>query len=636
MTDTSRNGAGVASFNSTISSPDRSYASRGAQLTPEIQQMYSIFLWDLNRNEIVADGSLDPSSTRGNAEYFFNVPPKQIDFQEPFSTHVIATQNGGKHIESHGSIFKEIRLTGTTGLRPKKKAPSVVPLLSTDAFNTLLDANFTEVRKIPEEEVTGFDDIHFLRNIFRRYSDFKATGRQVIMVWRNVKDDDYWVVEPKDFKLAQQARSPLTYEYNIQLQGLTKFDKMLTSIARIEDPYERIRNAQRFYSRMQEYQQSLLETFLFISTQISRIKAAGYTVTSLLVGPLTNVIKGLGAITSASVDTAIGLRRAAAEARDNFDEAIEQLKDSFEPLDDAGNIIRRDPVIRRLRRATITFAKILTEKTLLDSVANSAISRQVNTAAAYNNAGNLLQAPSSPARFGRGPTTAGATTTVAEAIVGRGETIRDLALRLLGDGRRWYELAIINDLRAPYTSDTASTDPGVLAAGDRILYPSAGGLDSLAINPVTVNDASSELYGAEMLGSTAANAYGRDIKLTSLTDERGENVTDIEVSQTGDLETIYGIPNVDQAIRLKFITEAKQLPAHPRYGARFAIGSKASVNSFNTFRINTLATLQSDDRIDTIDKLQFKTVGDVLYVDAQVTLKATRDYLSTNFALRRL
>jgi hypothetical protein len=185
----------------------------GAQITPTIQSLYSVFLWDLQRGSILVHTGLDPASRTQLAEFFFQTPPKVMDMTEPFATRIIATQNGGKYLESHGSIFKEIRISGTTGLRPRKKAPETIPLLPSGSFEGLVQNFQNEIRKIPRDEATGFDDIHFLRNIFRRYSDSKGRNERVIMVWRNIKDDDYWVVEPRSFKLIQNSQSPTSLTF---------------------------------------------------------------------------------------------------------------------------------------------------------------------------------------------------------------------------------------------------------------------------------------------------------------------------------------------------------------------------------------------------------------------------------------
>jgi hypothetical protein len=129
-------------------------------------------------------------------------------------------------------------------------------------------------------------------------------------------------------------------------------------------------------------------------------------------------------------------------------------------------------------------------------------------------------------------------------------------------------------------------------------------------------------------------AYGRDLRLVSNI-IGGEELTDLSLGQDGDLAAIQGIPNVEQAISLKFLTERNELPAHPAYGAKAHIGRKNTQSSINELRINTVNTLLSDTRILDVPRLQFLAVGDTLAADIKVELLDARDILSTSLALRR-
>jgi hypothetical protein len=114
-----------------------------------------------------------------------------------------------------------------------------------------------------------------------------------------------------------------------------------------------------------------------------------------------------------------------------------------------------------------------------------------------------------------------------------------------------------------------------------------------------------------------------------------DELTDLVLNQGGDLAAIQGTDNVQQAIRIKFMTERKELPAHPKFGAKYAIGRKATPSSFNELRINTLNTLASDTRIAQVRNLQFLSAGDKLAAKVDLVLINARGILSTSLALRR-
>lgn len=619
---------------STISSPDRTAVRQGASLTPIIQEFYSIFLWDLQSSEILTDARLDPAQARTNAEYYFSVPPRAITMSEPFTTRVTATQNGGKFIESHGSIFKDIQIQGTTGLRPNKDtAPRSVALLNEETSNlqsTMLST-----------EVTGFDDIHFLRNIFRKYSDLRAIGSKVIMVWRNIKDDDYWIVEPKDFRLSLSSNSPLTYEYQIVFQGLNRFEPSLiptngasssSTGPSATDPLAAQWGDRQLSSRMEDYRNTLSRAYVVVSTNSSRIVGAGFPSIELLANPIVGALRSITNFVSGVQSTALTLVRSATEGLINTGLAIETLLDTLEPMNIVGPV--RSTLIRSLRRLRATFVRILAEPRFNDSLANDERQRRRRTIQRYRTPALSSRGGSQSPRTNGSPSFVGnapAAESVSESRVGSGEGIRDLARRLLGDARRWHELVNLNGLRPPYTSDSPTRGSNVLGPGDFVVYPDSEGVDPLFLNLNRVSDQETE-GDAGVVSLT----YGRDLRLRTVTDVVGAEQTDLSVNSNGDLSSIVGTPNVSQAVKIKFATEAGSLPAHPYFGARYPIGKKASLGSFNTFRVHTLATLASDSRVSQINRLEFQAVGDILTVNAEVVLQNTRDYLSLNFDLSRV
>jgi hypothetical protein len=608
-----------------VTDEQRAQAVQGAQLTELVQNLYSICLYDTVADATLASPGLDPAARTDNAEYFFRVPPKLHEFQEPFATTIQGTQDGGKYVESYGSIIKSLRLQGTTGLRPNKSSSFVVPVLgvSEAQLGTLIGNGLNDsVRTIPADEKTGYDDIIFLRNIFRRYSDLKssdALAGRVVMLWRNLKDADYWVVEPEDFRLTQNSSSPLTYEYSISLKTLARFD---FSYSIPEDPLEQARARQRVLARLQEYGQNLLNIFMTVSNQINRLQGFASFLSNTVLAPILNVVNGLTAVKTSAFGVVRGLRTQAIVLQENLDSAIAQLvaADTFEV---------QDSVIRSFRRCQIICARILSEP-----VASESTTADVNLligryAAAYDTPGTLTtprRAPdSSPSYIGYEtlPSTLGSDT------VGPGESIRDVAARLLGDPSRWRILVTLNRLRAPFIAATGSA--GVLAPGDRILFPRAGSAGAGSATVGTQNPTNNQYIGPD---DPIVQAYGRDLMLRS-TFIGGAELTDLSLNQGGDIASIQGIPNVEQALKLKFMTERGELAAHPKYGAKYPVGKKATPSSFNELRINTLNTLTSDNRIENVKDLRFIAVGDKLAAKVDIELVNARSILPVTLALRR-
>jgi len=607
-----------------VTDEQRAQAVQGAQLTELVQSLYSLLLYDTVADATLISPGLDPANRTNAAEYFFRVPPKLHEFSEPFATTIQGTQDGGKYVESYGSIIKSIRLSGTTGLRPNKSSSPVIPLLGVteQQLSTLIGNGLNNsVRRIPVDEKTGYDDILFLRNLFRRYSDLKSSddlSGRVVMLWRNIKDGDYWVVEPEDFRLVQNSSSPLTYEYNISLKTLARFD---FAYAIPPDPLESARSTQRLLARLQEYGQNILNIFLTISTQINRAQGFATFVSNTVLAPMLNVVNGLNAVKTSAFGVVRGLRTQVLTLRDNVDSAIEQLiqSETFEI---------QDPVIRSLRRTKIICARILSEPVAAESSISDANLLINRYAAAYETPGTLTTPRRTPEASSTYIGNEAITSSVGSAVVGPGEDIRDLAARLLGDPSRWRILVVLNRLRSPFISATGG--PGILAPGDTILFPiSATGSESSAVG--TQNPTDDQYQGPD---DPVVRAYGRDLMLQSKF-IGGTELTDIVLSQGGDLATIQGVKNVEQAIKLKFMTERGELAAHPKYGSKYPVGKKATPSSFNELRINTLSTLTSDNRVENVRDLRFIAVGDKLAAKVEIELANSRDILSTSLALRR-
>lgn len=591
----------------------RKHTLASTQYFASLQKLFSISIIDVTTRQVISADGLDPSKTRSKAEYNFSVAPRSLEIGEPFSTHVVPTQNNGMFVESHGSIFKQIKLSGTTGIRPNKSTslPDQIPLLSgsVDYFVQTFSQSPISAPRLPESEVTGHDDIIFLRNIFRHFSDeIKRSQRRIAMVFYNVRDDDYWVVEPEDFRLTRSADKPLMYEYNISLKGIAKFTPVANTL--VSDPMQRLRDARRFGSRIQAYAQALSSSFFIIATQITRATALGFTAVNTTLGSISRLVQGLQAIKD-NAKAASNVRTIAAQLK-------QEVKDGWDKL--TGKTDPQDDLIRCLRRLHILCCNVLVEQVVRDSVA----SRYNDTSSRINNAYK-----------GKDPTqpTVG---TVAQGTIRAGETIRDVARRLTGRSDDWKVLVQINNLKPPYVTSAVDAPLGVLKVGDTILYPSKTARDLDAGNiPSASNASNAEAENQGALGSPVVLAYGRDLRL--LDSPRGTDflLTDIAINQRGDLSTIVGLDNVEQAVKVKFATEQGELPKHPTFGTAFPIGSKATVDSFNTFRLGALATFASDSRVKKVKKLKFVAHGDVLSVSAVLELTDSKNFLSTDFALRR-
>lgn len=592
-----------------IPEEDRTTLGLGfAQANATLESLFSVLLYDIEQNGTLDVPALDPAGRTTAAEYFFRTPPKVSEIHEPFSTQITPTQGGGRFIESNGSLIKEIRIQGTTGFRPSATArarPATAPGQT--------PANISEI--------TGHDDLIFLKNIFRAYSDIKrdlVLSSKTVMLWRSVRDGEYWVVEPSDFRTSQNSQSPLTFDYDFNLKTISKLS---LAYALNVDPLIVAHAPRGFQNRLNNFCRDITNVFAKLTGYVNQLRKYGVDAVNTVIRPLTSLLNGLSSLRNA------GQRLVNFVAADVVNVAI-NLFDAYVRVFTVSSA--QDPqniLANTLKRASQLAANIANEPVFRKSVTSYLQNRVNRYADAYNTSGSPLfpiQGPrvgSSQSFIGNQPRSS----SVRQDYVRVGEDLRACAARLMGSRARWHTLAAINDLRPPYVS--AVGGPNLLKPGDVILYPGTTSGQTQANN--TNQSTASQEGSSSNINGPVVDAYGRDIRLSSSTTGTSDEVTDFAISQGGDIDTITGIPNVDQAIHIKFATEQGELTVHPKFGALFPIGSKMVPSSFNTFRINTEATLKSDPRIASIDKISFQAQGDVLSLQAKLRLTNGADQLVT-------
>lgn len=123
----------------------------------------------------------------------------------------------------------------------------------------------------------------------------------------------------------------------------------------------------------------------------------------------------------------------------------------------------------------------------------------------------------------------------------RGDTLKTVALRELGDASLWTDLAAINNLSPPYLVDDLSLiAPGVLLTGVLISVPAPASVET---GVASVDD-----------------VLGIDVAL----DKDGF----LQGDTGGDYATVAGSANLVQALSDRLNTRPGELIFHPAYGCR--------------------------------------------------------------------
>ena len=579
-------------------------------------QSRSLYALALIRTDFVDQKLVLPASDAD--EFVFDVNPKEMDLEEPAAVTIVPTQDGGQFIEHQGSIYKNISLSGTTGLRPGKKQAGFLPVLGgPNPFSTE-----TTVNGLPLGEKSGFERMLMLRNLFRRYFDLKRKPEEAskwIMVWQNGKEGEFYIVEPMSFKTRRSSSSPLTSAYEIQLRTIRRLDAV--SLALPEDSRAVRTGLARFNERMVEVARKLGSN-LGIATSLAD-RAVGIPQATL-----TNVLdigaKVFNAITEISGVAgrafAIPRNTVAVFARNALD-TMTALQASEASL----TAYKQFGIVTGTTEAAHAYKELFRQGSAT-VVEDSLFSRSVGSV--YGEKTKSYRNPQSGApRTGGSPTDLQNSTVPAStqiSLVSGYDTIFSLAQRLLGDQAKWKDLVIINDLKAPYVDPTGD-GKDVLRPGDQILFPSTS---STPGNRLVPEDPDSD-------DEPVVQRLGRDMLLVAPLRTGGVASFDIAVDSSGDIARVEGAANMAQAIEIKFSTEKGTLATHPSYGIAAPIGTKAQIRTLVGFQLDARSSLLADTRIQDVNRLDFAVEGNVLKVDVDIKVTNIDQSLGVSFEARR-
>jgi hypothetical protein len=563
------------------------------------------------------------SGLEDNFEFIFNMNPRAIAFDEPASVQVVPTQDGSQFIEHQGSIYKMITISGTTGVRPNGRGRTdLIPIF--EVPNPFARADIDPEDGLPRGEASGFEDLIRLRNLFRHYFDIKRDPTRAHlyeMVWQNGKEGEFWVVEPMAFRTNRESSSPLTATYDIQLRTIRRADFRVFQ----DTPDVRTkRNAlSRLNERLIEHSRTIANALGLAESLVDRTVGIGQATLNSVISPATALFNGLTGVTTAGVrGFAIPRNSVAILAGSALDlvEALQTVEGELNAYKQQGISTQLSNAFGAYKNIFRTAARVHDEDQLFSSP----------TASRYN---DRTEAYRDPNRGSRLPRTGGSPTNPRNvttpggsklATVTNFDTIFSVAQRLLGDQARWKELVMLNDLKAPYI-DPSGDGKDVLRPGDKIMVPSS-------VNQATTSipeDLSQEL-------DPVARRLGRDIKLQSFDQiSGGLDTLDFAINSKGDLALHDGVPNLSQAIRLKFSTEQGTLATHPSYGIRAPIGSKVNIRSLVGFQLNARASLLADSRISKVQRLSFNVVGNTLNVRADLQIADVDQGVAVSFDARR-
>ncbi len=677
-------------------------------------------------------GSLDVATAPDGQDlcYSFRPNPQEIEMVEPAAADIQALQGGGRYIEHQGDAIGDLSIGGTTGVfLPNLPAPGspferhqsralfgsgvgeldagiksasgpgseISPGLGRAwEFQENQDADFQSGAnderlrtagtsyRAPAYGTTGFDRIVELRAFFRLYLDLKK-GRvttpditrpeDCFLTWLNLKDGEWWSVEPVLLRVPRTRDFRTGYRYELQLKVLGRMDPsrlpFATSVeARLEGFDASAGGGAGLLERAQSWVAKASAALNELNKAIQRVQEV-FNEIAALGGGITNLVSTAFGVAQNAIGLVNDVADLAKDAMDliggvaqggialitvpvhdwetltsfadNFARSLELLENQLPgaspgssapapfALGAGGDL---EGSLRDLARAGKRAVNALRAEGGADSTDPLvAAQRRLELARAVDPV--LAAAP--PAR------------SVAEAVILEGETIRDVAMRLLGDESRWKELVLLNDLLPPYI--TPAGGPGLLSGGDRILIPSASAAPAASVAPRAGSgrraDLAERLYGTDLKLADPARSAGAVTALGAAalggegarTAERVAHEIEISREVRGgqpvfDFALVRGVPNLVQALYVKASTQPGELRLHPSFGFALPVGTRLSPLALFLAKFQAYRTLGADDRIASVEDLSVRATGDVLRVQVRALAVGTSAVISTGTSPR--
>lgn len=174
----------------------------------------------------VVDLNQGASSTSafGFSDFPLPINPTDIQQDEPPAIKITPTQ-GGTNVNHSGMRYKDLTISGTTGVAPNRGSGGM-----TRAGQPVASPPNLKYQ-------TGYFVFLTLRNWFRAYYEFKnlqststGNGANARLVFKNFKDGEVLIVELLKFSLKRSAGRPFMYDYtlNFKVLGLLEPPKPAT------------------------------------------------------------------------------------------------------------------------------------------------------------------------------------------------------------------------------------------------------------------------------------------------------------------------------------------------------------------------------------------------------------------------
>jgi len=578
------------------------------------------------------------------------VGPNSYTLSEPFSVESTPTQGGGLIVEENGIIQRTIKLEGNTGFKPRglSRNGNVASLLYTKPQNRSYS------RTLPWftlDAISGQRHFQYLQDaVFRTYADLKrdpATSEGTYLIFHNPKDDEHWLVVPRDFTLTRSASSPVMYNYSIDLLVVDRAEAVYADFSEDQGLIDAVKNAVAMVKAGLALVSGAINDITALVGEITNfVKDIGKIIDGVteIVEAAGNFANGLSALIESPytlIESVTGLVDAAGETLEKFEDLgsdvkkfPDTVKQKFKQLGDGLDLIGAHPevfenpaiaLMRQVRAAQELASS--TSRATLESAAASLAPASFSEVDALGTGITPGDVTSSRGELGIGRAVMRYTSSITIDI-GQGDTLTNLAARYLGDARLWQQIAVVNGLRPPFMNDLASTpldtdEPvfgGTLGVGAKILIPSF-------VKPPQ-NRPLLPVLGVRAEESSEDHLLGTDLKLERVGGRDGAPMYDFAVDvERGsvDIKTVSGVANISQSIISRISTDRGSDILYKKVGLRRVIGLHITPLDLELVHFRFRECINQDPRVSSVRSLTISSgegsdPPDAIIVDADVEL----------------
>jgi len=470
-----------------------------------------------------------------------------------------------------------------------------------------------------------------LKNYLRAYAQLKADPRhkKAVLVFKNRKDGEDWIVEPTGFTMVRSASNPFLYTYNITLRAL----KRTFALPGLDDS-DSLGAFGQFLGQLENAETVLTGSIDLINTGAGIITQALDYVVQIEQSFETLIMSPIHAVTNVLQAVQNGVNRVSALPRKFYTDLQANITVLERSLEDRTNLGSSTYNARMGRISTANPAAdreatpeellifkglnyvqrgltIATATNLIFSTETS--DPTVSSVDAFNTSNSIILSSNDKIKLKKTtlegiqrlfnneliltiPNSAIVTT------IRYGETLEEIAMRTLGDVSRWYDIVAINQLKHPYIEETADFGAKTLGYGDKIYIPSS--------SPITKYNIikGRETYITENM-SEVEKSMGVDLEI---------NLDgDLRINARQDIDLVAGAANAAQAIHLALSIEQGALKYHLYKGVSLQPGFKDS-SKIDEIMDNIKSSILSDPRFERITDMSLVRDGPMILIDMRV------------------